>query len=212
MNRRNWSRLTSQPLENEVSSALTPAQQADIAANHKHIDDLRGATPDIQRAYYLNEPRANVPPTFLMIRGKADQPGPEVQPGVPEILRPIALEFPAPRRTSLRRLTFARWLVDPANPLTARVIVNRVWQHHFGEGLVRTPSDFGVMGEKPAYPELLDWMAAWFMDHGWSVKQLHRLILGSNAYRMSKQRNAQVLLPRTLRTACYGACRTSGWK
>ena len=180
-----------QQLESEVSSALTPAQQADLAANKKDIDDLRGATPDIQRAYYLNEPRANVPPTFLMIRGKADQPGPEVQPDVPEILRPAALEFPEPRRTSLRRLTFAHWLVDPANPLTARVIVNRVWQHHFGEGLVRTPSDFGIMGEKPAYPELLDWMAAWFMDHGWSVKQLHRLILGSNAYRMSKQGNAQ---------------------
>jgi hypothetical protein len=69
------------------------------------------------------------------------------------------------------------------------VIVNRVWQHHFGEGLVRTPSDFGVMGEKPTHPELLDWLTTWFIDHGWSIKQLTRLILSSNAYRMSTEWN-----------------------
>ena len=71
------------------------------------------------------------------------------------------------------------------------MIVNRVWQHHFGEGLVRTPSDFGVMGDKPTHPELLDWLADWFMDDGWSIKKLHRLILASNTYRMSKQWNAE---------------------
>jgi hypothetical protein len=107
------------------------------------------------------------------------------------VLRTTPLDFPPPRRTSMRRLTFAQWLVSPENPLTARVIVNRVWQHHFGEGLVRTPSDFGVMGEKPTHPELLDWLAAWFMEHGWSIKKLNRLILESNAYRMSKQWNPE---------------------
>ena len=91
----------------------------------------------------------------------------------------------------MRRLAFAQWLVSPENPLTARVIVNRIWQHHFGEGLVRTPSDFGVMGEKPTHPELLDWLARWFMQNGWSIKKLHRLILESSAYRMSKQWNAE---------------------
>ncbi len=176
-------------LEREVTAFLTPEQQSEIAASQSSIDALRRATPDIQRAYYLYEPTPNVPAMHLLIRGKADQPGPEVAPAVPEILQKAALEFSAPHRTSLRRVTFANWLVDPRNPLTARVIVNRVWQHHFGEGLVRTPSDFGVMGEKPTHPELLDWLASWFMDHGWSIKSLNRLILQSNAYRMGKQWN-----------------------
>jgi hypothetical protein len=177
-------------LEDEVTEALTAPDLAEIDSNNKRIESLRRVTPDGPRAYYLYEPGPKVPATFLMIRGKADQPGPEVAPGVPEVLRRAPLDVPAPARTSMRRLAFARWLVSKDNPLTARVIVNRVWQHHFGEGLVRTPSDFGVMGEKPTHPELLDWLARWFMGHGWSIKQLNRLILESNAYRMSKQWNA----------------------
>jgi hypothetical protein len=110
---------------------------------------------------------------------------------VPEVLVTAQPQFAAPQRTSLRRLTFARWLASRDNPLTARVIVNRVWQHHFGEGLVRTPSDFGVMGDRPTHPELLDWLASWFMDQGWSIKKLHRLILSSGAYRMSKLSNPE---------------------
>lgn len=89
--------------------------------------------------------------------------------------------------TSGRRLAFARWMASGNNPLTARVIVNRVWQYHFGEGLVRTPSDFGIIGESPTHPELLDWLAHWFVhDANWSLKKLHRLILSSSTYQMSK--------------------------
>jgi mono/diheme cytochrome c family protein len=86
-----------------------------------------------------------------------------------------------------RRLALARWIADPTNPLTARVMVNRIWQYHFGEGLVSTPSDFGANGARPTHPELLDWLAAEFMDHGWSVKHLHRLIVTSATYRQSAE-------------------------
>jgi hypothetical protein len=88
-------------------------------------------------------------------------------------------------------LTLARWIASSQNPLTARVIVNRVWQFHFGEGLVRSPSDFGVKGDPPTHPELLDWLADWFVQEGWSLKKLHALILSSNTYRMSKRWNPE---------------------
>ncbi len=176
------------PIRKKLVTSLAPEAQREIAANQAVIDELRRAGPVVQRAYYLNEPHPNAPPTFLLIRGKAGQPGPEVRPAVPEVLGKQP-NFPVPGHTSLRRLTLAQWLVSPENTLTARVIVNRVWQHHFGEGLVRTPSDFGVMGDKPTHPELLDWLTTWFVDNGWSIKKLHRLILASNTYRMSKQWN-----------------------
>lgn len=118
-------------------------------------------------------------------------PGPEVPPAVPAILVKSQPAFPKGDRTSLRRLTLARWISSRDNPLMARVIVNRVWQYHFGEGLVRTSSDFGLMGEKPTHPELLDWLANWFVENGLSLKKLHRLIMSSNTYRMSKKSNPE---------------------
>ena len=101
------------------------------------------------------------------------------------------LELP----TSGRRLAFARWLTGPDNPLTARVIANRVWMHHFGRGLVSTPADFGRLGSLPTHPELLDWLAAELRDSGWSLKHLHRLIMLSTAYRQSSRREpAQIAI------------------
>jgi hypothetical protein len=148
--------------------------------------------PEIERGYFLVEKGGKPPATHLLIRGKAARPGPIVEPGVPAVLVEKQPRFePTGPRTSLRRLTLARWLVSRDNPLTARVIVNRIWQHHFGEGLVRTPSDFGLKGDPPTHPELLDWLADWFMSEGWSIKKLHRLILTSNTYRMSKRWNPE---------------------
>ncbi|MDA1230478.1 MAG: DUF1553 domain-containing protein [Planctomycetota bacterium] len=90
----------------------------------------------------------------------------------------------SPQKTSDgRRIALANWLTHPDNPLTARVIVNRVWQQHFGTGLSETPSDFGIMGVEPSNPQLLDWLANWFVENGWSTKNLHRLILTSSTYR-----------------------------
>ena len=80
-------------------------------------------------------------------------------------------------------------LVSTENPLTARVMVNRIWQHHFGMGLVKTPSDFGLRAEPPSHPELLDWLATWFIDNGWSLKKLHRLIMSSATYQQSGSRS-----------------------
>jgi hypothetical protein len=165
---------------------------ATLADAEIRVRKLVHTTPDLPRGYILHEPSAKPPETHILQRGRASKPGPRVQPGVPAVLVAKQPAFmPPAERTSRRRLTLARWLASPDNPLTARVIVNRVWQFHFGEGLVRTPSDFGVKGEPPTHPELLDWLAAWFVKEGWSIKKLHRLILASNAYRMSKRSIAE---------------------
>jgi hypothetical protein len=152
------------------------------------IRQLKQETPDLPHGYFLREPSPKAPDTHLLLRGQASKPGPRVPPGVPAVLVASQPAFLTPdEHTSRRRLSLARWIASRDNPLTARVIVNRIWQFHFGEGLVRTPSDFGVVGEKPTHPELLDWLANWFVQEGWSMKKLHRLILTSNTYRTSKR-------------------------
>jgi hypothetical protein len=101
--------------------------------------------------------------------------------------KPAVLETDRYRQfpTRGRRLTLAKWIASPENPLTARVMVNRIWQHHFGQGIVRTTSDFGKNGEHPVHPELLDWLAVRFVESGWDIKAMHRLMLLSNTYRQS---------------------------
>ncbi|MEI6538540.1 MAG: DUF1553 domain-containing protein, partial [Planctomycetota bacterium] len=123
----------------------------------------------------------------LLRRGDALTPGPPVDPGVVSALAaPTAFEWTQPAaaaKTSGRRLAFARWLTQPDHPLTARVMVNRIWLHHFGEGLVSTPEDFGTLGSAPSHPQLLDWLAREFVESGWSVKHIHRMIMTSTTYR-----------------------------
>ena len=177
-----------QALANEVTAGLSEEFKTKISVLDEQIAGLIRATPDLSRAYYVNEVTPVPPDTHVLIRGKATRPGIVAPPGVPAVLVSQQPGFlSADERTSRRRLSLARWLVDPGNPLTARVIVNRVWQYHFGEGLVRTGSDFGVMGDPPTHPELLDYLAGELVRHGWSLKWLHRLILTSNTYKMSKQ-------------------------
>jgi hypothetical protein len=118
-------------------------------------------------------------PTFVLARGAYDAPGAAVDPGVPERIFPLGAGRPQ------NRLGFAQWLVDPQHPLTARVVVNRIWKHHFGRGLVPTVEDFGMQGRAPSHPELLDWLAHRFMASGWDRKALHRLIVTSATYRQA---------------------------
>jgi hypothetical protein len=166
---------------------LDDEQQARCQAALAEIERLRKETPDLPRGYFYVELSPQPPQTHLLLRGKASAPGPVVEPGVPTVLIPSQPRFLEPsEKTTQRRLTLARWMASPQNPLTARVIVNRAWQHHFGAGIVRTPSDFGVMGSAPTHEQLLDWLADWFINEGeWSLKKLHRLIMASNSYRMS---------------------------
>ena len=128
-------------------------------------------------------------PVHVLYRGEHRNPGPQVGPGVPSVLsegiEPYKL---VPLRwSSGRRLALAKWLVQPNHPLTSRVMVNRVWQHYFGRGIVPSEGNFGKTGTPPTHPELLDWLAVEFVERGWSLKTLHRLILTSTAYRQSSR-------------------------
>jgi hypothetical protein len=125
--------------------------------------------------------------TFLLVRGAYDKPGEKVAPGLPAILPPL------PKGAPNNRLGFARWLVDPSNPLTSRVAVNRFWQMYFGAGLVRTVEDFGSQGEWPSHPELLDWLATEFIRTGWDVKAMQKLIVTSATYRQSSKTTPELL-------------------
>ena len=128
--------------------------------------------------------------THLLRRGDPMQPGPEVAPSAVAALgSPLNLPVDAPEGE--RRLALAHWIGDPANPLPARVMVNRIWHYHFGRGIVATPSDFGMNGATPSHPELLDWLAARYVAGGWRLKPLHRLIVLSAAYRQSSRGDEQ---------------------
>jgi mono/diheme cytochrome c family protein len=152
----------------------------------KALESQRRAEPLIRALWDRGEPS----PTYILRRGNYLTPTRLVGPGVPSALSdgrtPLAAgpPWPGAKKTGLR-LAFAKWLTQRNHPLTARVLVNRVWKHHFGEGLVRTLDNFGRAGERPSHPELLDWLANEFVRGGWSIKALHRLMLTSATYQQS---------------------------
>jgi hypothetical protein len=163
----------------------------------QHIRQARQALLEAQsarRRFYESIPTVMVMQeskvlreTFILKRGAYDNPGEKVTPGVAAFLPPLRREWPN------NRLGLARWLVDPSNPLTARVTVNRFWQMYFGVGLVRTVEDFGAQGEWPIHPELLDWLAVEFMARGWNVKALQKTIVMSATYRQSAKATPELL-------------------
>lgn len=152
----------------------------ELAAEREPIEKLRREMPAYPTTLVMRErPPENPRATFVHHRGEFLQPRERVEPGIPSVLPGLPPD--APRN----RLGFARWLVSRENPLTARVVVNREWAAFFGRGLVATLGDFGFQGELPSHPELLDWLAVEFMNQGWSLKGLHRLIMTSATYRQA---------------------------
>jgi len=145
-----------------------------------------------EKALCAAENGPNAPETFVLRRGNAHLEGEKVEPGYMSVLGHAAPTITAPKhgRSSGRRLAFARWLANPKNQLASRVMANRIWQHHFGRGIVRSPNDFGLRGTRPTHPELLDWLATELVARGWKIKSMHRLIMSSSAYRMSSRASA----------------------
>jgi hypothetical protein len=170
------------------AAKISAIQKLDIEV--KEI--LAGMPPEPDMACAVKEGTEGVVAGKVYVRGDYNALGEDAPKGVPEVLTGV---LPAPQfaETGSGRLELAGWLTRPENPLTARVFVNRMWYWHFGEGLVRTPDNFGRMGEKPTHPELLDYLAQQFMQNGWSVKKMQKLILLSSAYQMSSLTNDETV-------------------
>lgn len=166
--------------ENKSFAAL----EKEVDANVKNLNDAKREVPTIRALWDRGEPS----PTYIYVRGDHTQSGRLVGPGVPSVLTDGKTPFEPPSLEggavgTGRRLALANWLVDGEHPLTSRVMVNRIWSHHFGRGIVSSVSNFGKLGTLPTHPELLDWLAVEFVESGWSMKHMHRLMLSSRAYR-----------------------------
>jgi hypothetical protein len=174
--------------ENEAARELKDAAKnrwAELNAELARFDGIKPAPEPVAQAMIDNGRQS--PKTYVLAVGVYDAYKEEVEPGFLSILDPSPAKIVPPEavESTGRRTALANWLVSPDNPLTARVMVNRIWHYHFGRGLVGTPSDFGVMGERPANPALLDYLAATFVEDGWSIKKMHRRILLSSTYQES---------------------------
>jgi hypothetical protein len=174
----------------EIVAALSPADRERRAALRSQIHALEAQLPPQEAHAWTIAEVKPAPPTFVLKRGDTKKKDGQVEPAFPRILTTSARsasEGPDQTSSPLDRLALAHWLTQPDHPLTARVLVNRVWQHHFGRGLVSTPNDFGVRGQPPSHPELLDWLSGELVAHSWSMKHLHRLLLLSNSYQQSSR-------------------------
>jgi hypothetical protein len=171
------------------------SQLSSLDACQQQLTELQASYPaPLERGYVWFEkgPTANV--SHVFDRGDPRNPAAEVDPGFPGILIDQTPAAPTPTAHSTgRRLQLARWMVEEDHPLTARVLVNRLWQHHFGDGLVATENDFGVMGEAPSNQALLDWLASELVAGGWRMKRMHRMMVLSETYRMSSAANARAM-------------------
>ncbi len=173
----------------EVEMVMPEGPREQACKLREKITLLELREPHIETAMTIAEKAGAIPPeSHFLHHGSIGQKGSVMQPGTLSVASSGEWNFPAApagATSSMRRKAFSEWITSPQNPLTARVMVNRLWQHHFGEGIVRTPSNFGKTGELPTHPELLDWLASEFVANGWRMKPIHRLMLLSNAYQMA---------------------------
>ncbi|MFI4875517.1 MAG: PSD1 and planctomycete cytochrome C domain-containing protein, partial [Blastopirellula sp. JB062] len=176
-------------IENRIGDLLPKRSEAylNLRDELRKVRQAQSSLPSRQFAMSVNKALNPPPSTHVMMRGNPHVPGDEVQPGFPEIFEAPAPEIVPPEhgRTSGRRLALAKWIASADNMLTSRVMVNRLWQHHFGRGIVSSTDNFGQLGTQPTHPQLLDWLAAQFVENDWSVKRMHKLIMLSQAYQRS---------------------------
>jgi hypothetical protein len=184
-------------VKKRIGSLLTQAEFDEYLRLVKRRDKLkRFKPPGLEKALCVKEHGRTSPPTHILIRGNAHAQGDEVTPGFLQVLSPPEPNIPEPAadaKSTGRRRVLANWIVSETNPLTARVMVNRIWHYHFGRGLVRSTSDFGFQGTPPTHPQLLNWLASDFVDNGWKIKRFHKLIMLSSTYQMSSQSDALAL-------------------
>jgi hypothetical protein len=168
---------------------LPPEQKKRYQELERQLAAVRPERPELSQAMAVTDIGLASPPTHLLAGGDWRKPREELQPAFPHFLDASTLDIhPTPEGSSTgRRAALARWLARKDNPLTARVQVNRLWQHHFGVGIIGTSSDFGTMGDAATHPELLDWLAVEFVEHGWGLKHLHRLMVLSATYQQDSR-------------------------
>ncbi len=183
--------MTPAPTQRDLSDFFLNRENTNYIATLAALKQLRKAendfVNDIPEIMVMKEMQLRRP-TFVLKRGAYDAPGDPVEPGTPGSI------FVFPKNFPKNRLGLARWLTDPRNPLTARVVVNRIWKMHFGRGLVATPENFGSQGQLPTHPELLDWLARHFIESGWNVKKLHKLIATSATYCQASTASSEIML------------------
>ncbi len=186
-------------VRDRVAELLEKPDRERYLRHFKDHEELERRGANVARALAVTT-TSKPPKTHVFARGNPHSPGDEVPPAIPSLFGGTKLEYTAAQgsapkleKTSGRRTALADWIVDPNNRLTSRVIANRIWQHHFGRGIVRSTNNFGMIGTPPTHPELLDWLASELIRNGWKFKALHRTIMLSNAYRMSSKSDPTAL-------------------
>ena len=185
----------SKPNDDQIAAALTEPERAEFRGHQAAIKAAESKRVELPKAMAVTDKKREWEPVHLLIRGDAGHPGPVVQPGFVTSLPDGGREVgpaAATAQTTGRRRALADWIASASNPLTARVWMNRVWRQHFGLGLVNSPSNFGLNGDQPTHPELLDWLALTFQAGGWRLKPMHKMMLLSAVYQQSSATPSRV--------------------